>query len=388
MLANVLLGMGTPIDANLGARWGGSYYPGAAIPETPIVNNNPVIDNSGGSSSASTAPTSQGRGMSATGHGDAFGSFGTGLGLLGGAPALGMVGNAIGTGIDRGNIANINSQYGLDPLQSNFFTDMIGNTSLGQAWGVPNSSRAEMAQQNNAGVFGMEDPSLSVEGRTGLPGGINFSTLANLLNAPAPAPASVNNNQIGLNGHQIGQSGPMGTIGESVFGDLGDPGTNQGLSINADGSMASGTHNDAAAAAAAAAQAGFADTDAQAAADAAAASSGNGGGGGGDSGTFVCTELFRQQIMSERIYNADREYGRRMHMYDPDLMKGYALIGIPLARKMKASPAWTAAVLLLARPWSKQMAYEMGALPRGSVFGKLFINLVYPLVRLLGKIHG
>jgi hypothetical protein len=100
--------------------------------------------------------------------------------------------------------------------------------------------------------------------------------------------------------------------------------------------------------------------------------------------TVICTELHYQGLLSDDVYVADGEYGRIQDRY---LLYGYRFLAVPLVRKMRQYSLLTKAVSLFAIPWAKQMAFEMGVGSKGSLFGKILMIVLYPPVRLIGKVR-
>jgi|3_EtaG_2_1085321.scaffolds.fasta_scaffold00125_19 hypothetical protein len=103
-------------------------------------------------------------------------------------------------------------------------------------------------------------------------------------------------------------------------------------------------------------------------------------------GKIICTELYEQHLLSESIYEADQAFGKMVYLNDPELMKGYHLWAPSVVKLMQNSKLATRLIAILASPWAKQMAYEMGAYEKGSIFGKilmeagkLFSRVVYKL---------
>ena len=101
--------------------------------------------------------------------------------------------------------------------------------------------------------------------------------------------------------------------------------------------------------------------------------------------TVICTELYRQGFMSEEIRSADQKYGEIILSSRPEVMEGYHFWALPIVEIMKKSRAFTSIVWLVAKPWSEQMAYEMGYLKRGNVFGKILMEVGILFSGLVGK---
>ncbi len=104
-------------------------------------------------------------------------------------------------------------------------------------------------------------------------------------------------------------------------------------------------------------------------------------------GKIICTELYAQGLLSEEIFKADQAYGAKIAKERPLLMRGYHVWAAPMVASMKSSPVVTHLVLVLAKPWSQQMAYEMGAVEHGSVFGKILMLIGEPITEAVGIVH-
>lgn len=110
---------------------------------------------------------------------------------------------------------------------------------------------------------------------------------------------------------------------------------------------------------------------------------GAGGGAGAGAGTVICTELRRQGLMDDATWAADGAFGRSLPL---EVLAGYRLWAAPLARKMAMSPRLTALVASIALPWAQEMAYRMGASPRGSRVGQIVMAIGRPACAVLGYV--
>ena len=107
---------------------------------------------------------------------------------------------------------------------------------------------------------------------------------------------------------------------------------------------------------------------------------GEGGGSAGAGGTVICTELHRQGLMPDYIYRADSDYGSRLPY---DVVRGYQMIGRPLARLMSKSRFVTALVKPIALKWAYQMAFKEGVIKSGNRTGAFIEFIGIPLCRLI-----
>ena len=108
--------------------------------------------------------------------------------------------------------------------------------------------------------------------------------------------------------------------------------------------------------------------------------------GGGGGGKIICTELHRQNLLSDEIYQADQEYGRLMAEKRPHLMRGYHLWAKPVVNIMERSQYFTTFVAFIAEPWAQQMAFEMGIVEKGSLVGKVMMYVGEPPTEAIGFI--
>jgi hypothetical protein len=70
----------------------------------------------------------------------------------------------------------------------------------------------------------------------------------------------------------------------------------------------------------------------------------------------------------------------------PEVMAGYYFWAKPIVSLMKRSKMFSKAVWFVAKPWSTQMAYEMGAIDRGSLTGKILMETGIFFSGLIGNI--
>jgi|MDSV01.3.fsa_nt_gb hypothetical protein len=124
-------------------------------------------------------------------------------------------------------------------------------------------------------------------------------------------------------------------------------------------------------------------TDAELAAAAAAA-----GDDSDEDSKIICSELFRQGLMETCIYEADEEFGRLMIKTDPDVVSGYQLWARPVVEIMRESALFTQFVYIITKPWTIEMAHQMGALDKGSLVGKVMMAVGLPFSKLINRIFS
>jgi hypothetical protein len=106
----------------------------------------------------------------------------------------------------------------------------------------------------------------------------------------------------------------------------------------------------------------------------------------GGPSTVICTELHRQGFMSDYIRSADQKFGDMIWETRPEVMIGYHYWALGIVEKMKKSRSFTKAVWFFAKPWSEQMAFEMGALKKGNPIGKFLMEIGIFFSGIIGKI--
>lgn len=96
------------------------------------------------------------------------------------------------------------------------------------------------------------------------------------------------------------------------------------------------------------------------------------------SGKIICTEFYYKGFISERIFLADQLYGSRVALEDPDYMSWYLHNAPWWVNKMRGkgwgSILFTYALWQFVRPWSEQMAFEMGFRQKGNWFGRFLMK--------------
>ena len=107
-------------------------------------------------------------------------------------------------------------------------------------------------------------------------------------------------------------------------------------------------------------------------------------GGGGMFGTVVCTELNRQGLMSDALYEADCEFARTLPV---EVITGYHVWAVPLVHWMQQSKTVTWLASLLAIPWAKEMAYRIGRRSKGSIVGKVVLFVGVPVCRMISLLR-
>lgn len=74
-----------------------------------------------------------------------------------------------------------------------------------------------------------------------------------------------------------------------------------------------------------------------------------------------------------------------MYLTEPEVMRGYWTLALPIVGLMRRSKTITWVVSLIAKPWAMNMAYMMGEAETGSFVGKVIHTLGKPICRAFGK---
>lgn len=117
---------------------------------------------------------------------------------------------------------------------------------------------------------------------------------------------------------------------------------------------------------------------------------------------IICTKLYELGLMPQDLYEADQRFGERLRETNPDIYYGYiawAQIAVdwmngqgpkmmPWMTDEKFSVAaktwsvnWTYDIVM---PWAKEMAYQIGAKPKGSTTGKVIMLVGNPICKVIG----
>lgn len=98
---------------------------------------------------------------------------------------------------------------------------------------------------------------------------------------------------------------------------------------------------------------------------------------GGISGpTVICTELHRQGLLSDELYNLDKMFARKFISKKPDAYRGYLMVAKPVVTLMRKHPRIAKIVSYVGIPWAKHMAHEVDDKYEDSKLGK-FIQITW-----------
>ena len=110
------------------------------------------------------------------------------------------------------------------------------------------------------------------------------------------------------------------------------------------------------------------------------------GGGGGGGGRVICTHFYRKGEMDRDMWRADLEFTFK-HL-SPTTVRGYQYWAIPYVKLMRKSKLAEDIIRPLAFARAKELTYQMGRSPKGSVFGKVVRLVCEPICFTVGLFVG
>jgi len=93
-------------------------------------------------------------------------------------------------------------------------------------------------------------------------------------------------------------------------------------------------------------------------------------------GSVICTELHRQGIMSDKMFETDKAFGKKQDM---ETIAGYHIWAIPLANLMRKSKIVTWIIRPIAMAWAEDMAEGK------NLFGKYLNKIGIPICQFIGS---
>lgn len=111
----------------------------------------------------------------------------------------------------------------------------------------------------------------------------------------------------------------------------------------------------------------------------------NSSGGGGMFGSIICTTLHDFGLMDDETYAADTVFGKTL---PAEVIKGYHLWAVPVARAMRKSFLLTALVEPIALSWAKTMRAKIEGKPENETWlGRQLLRFGVPICAWLGRKH-
>ena len=99
--------------------------------------------------------------------------------------------------------------------------------------------------------------------------------------------------------------------------------------------------------------------------------------------TILCSYTYRHGYMTEAMWRADGEFGKRL---PKDVMVGYRWLASPIVRVMERWPLIAILIVPLILLWGKEMQRRVTGIGNGSWFGKTILAFGIPICGSLGWI--
>lgn len=74
--------------------------------------------------------------------------------------------------------------------------------------------------------------------------------------------------------------------------------------------------------------------------------------------SFICTELYRQEIISKHLWTLTGTFGQEFKKLDPEGFYGYQLFAMPLVKLMRKSKIFTKIMKAIFLPWCNWMGHQ------------------------------
>lgn len=106
---------------------------------------------------------------------------------------------------------------------------------------------------------------------------------------------------------------------------------------------------------------------------------------GGGGASVICTEFHRQGYMADDVYLLDELFGEYIRFKSPHVYDGYVSWAPVVVNVMRKSPALTRMMWVFGKPWSEQMAYEMGV-GNSNFLGSIIMKVGLSICSFIGKL--
>ena len=115
-----------------------------------------------------------------------------------------------------------------------------------------------------------------------------------------------------------------------------------------------------------------------------AASNSNSGGGG----KIICNELYNQGYLAKEIWIADENFGEWLWENHRTTAIGYTIWARKVVNFMQRKPQYTKYIYKFLKPWTQQMAYQMGVVDKTHPFGWLTMKIGWQFSNLVYTMYG
>jgi len=86
--------------------------------------------------------------------------------------------------------------------------------------------------------------------------------------------------------------------------------------------------------------------------------------------TVICTEMHRQGLLSDELFEADKIFGKEIKKYDRSLYDGYLLWAVPFVKFIQDKPTFTKfSYQICFKHWAEYMGYMVGVRKKLNLYG-------------------
>lgn len=106
------------------------------------------------------------------------------------------------------------------------------------------------------------------------------------------------------------------------------------------------------------------------------------------SGKIICNELYNQGYLSKEIWEADEDFGEWLWDNHRQTAIGYTIWARKVVQFMRRNPRYTKYIYKLLKPWTIQMAYQMGVVEKTHPLGWLTMNIGWKFSNFVYLLYG
>jgi myosin heavy subunit len=103
---------------------------------------------------------------------------------------------------------------------------------------------------------------------------------------------------------------------------------------------------------------------------------------------IICNELYRQGYLTEDIWIADEKFGDWLWETNRKTAIGYTIWARQVVNFMQKKPQYTKYIYKFLKPWTQQMAYQMGVVEKTHMMGWLTMKIGWWFSNLIYTIYG
>ena len=103
---------------------------------------------------------------------------------------------------------------------------------------------------------------------------------------------------------------------------------------------------------------------------------------------IICNELYKQGYLTEDIWIADEKFGDWLWETNRKTAIGYTIWARKVVRFMQQKPQYTKYIYKFLKPWTLQMAYQMGVVEKTNLLGWLTMKIGWKFSDVIYTIYG